>query len=242
MFVCSVQTIYEIFRKVSETFRVMIMGILSSFSYNLSGNIFARLWLWKYWLRSLCEIRNFSRIDAERFLQETCVKYFNKCCSELDRSFREMFVSSVQTIHKIFRKSIRNHPCNDCGNRYATFLVMFGKYFFKVVAILVEIIWCLVYLVKEWVYERFIPRKKNEDLAIHCLGRPQYMGNMTTYTLPKYIYIALCSGKQYSFIWERPLEPVCGRARRIFCAKHALFYSLVIVFWISQKNSKDIHR
>ena len=44
-------------------------------------------------------------------------------------------------------------------------------------------------------------KKKKEDLAIYCLGSEQYMGNMTTHTLPKYIYIALRSRKQYLFIY-----------------------------------------
>ena len=52
------------------------------------------------------------------------MKYFNKCCSKLTRTFREMSGTSVQTIHKIFRKSFRNLPRNDNGNVYATFLVI----------------------------------------------------------------------------------------------------------------------
>ena len=52
------------------------------------------------------------------------MKYFNKCCHKLAKTFREMFVS-VQTIHRIFQKSFRNLPRNDNGNVYATFLVIF---------------------------------------------------------------------------------------------------------------------
>ena len=112
MFMISVQYLHKI---LQESFR--------NFFWNDSGNRFRETLQ-----KSFCKIL---RLRFEVFSEEAFVKYFNKSCSKLARTFREVFVFSVQTIHKIFRKSIRNLPCNDCGNLYATFPVIFRQIFLQ---------------------------------------------------------------------------------------------------------------
>ena len=42
-----------------------------------------------------------------------------------------MFVSSIQTKHRILQKILRNIPCKDGGNVHATFLVILRKIFLQ---------------------------------------------------------------------------------------------------------------
>ena len=56
------------------------------------------------------------------------MKYFNKC-RKLATIFREIFMTSVQYLPKIFRKTFRNLFRNDSGNISTTFLINFREIF-----------------------------------------------------------------------------------------------------------------
>ena len=136
----SVQTIHKIFWKsirilacndsgnLYATFLVIFREIFLQGCGNIGSKIFCP---GSEYFEKLCRKVSARCVIFQVSLVEAFVKYFNKCCSELARTYRKMLASSVQTIQKIFQKSFRNLPCNDSGNPYKIFLVIFREIFLQ---------------------------------------------------------------------------------------------------------------
>ena len=96
---------YEYFEKLCLKHSARF-AVIKELAWNISINGSPNLP--KHFVKCLCPLsKPFTKyFRGFKYLQEACLKYFNKCCSKLARTFREKFVFSVQTIHKIFRKSL----------------------------------------------------------------------------------------------------------------------------------------